>query len=195
VRAARPVVDRPVPAPAAVAALEDVDPVMARVFASRGVTGPEELNYELAHLAPVSLLRNVDAAVALLLSKRDRKITIVGDFDVDGATSTALVIRCLREFGFTDVDYLVPNRFEFGYGLTPEIVRIAAARDPGLLLTVDNGISSIAGVEEARRLGIAVLVTDHHLPGTELPQADVILNPNAGDDGFAISRVSGSRST
>jgi single-stranded-DNA-specific exonuclease len=180
-----------VPAPAAVAALEDVDPVMARVFASRGVTGPEELNYELAHLAPVSLLRNVDAAVALLLSKRDRKITIVGDFDVDGATSTALVIRCLREFGFTDVDYLVPNRFEFGYGLTPEIVRIAAARDPGLLLTVDNGISSIAGVEEARRLGIAVLVTDHHLPGTELPQADVILNPNAGDDGFPSRNLAG----
>jgi single-stranded-DNA-specific exonuclease len=180
-----------VPDPAALAALAGVDPVTASVFAARGVRDPGELDYELARLAPVSLLGNVDDAVSLLLSKRDRKITIVGDFDVDGATSTALVIRCLSEFGFADVDYLVPNRFEFGYGLTPEIVRIAAQRDPGLLLTVDNGISSIAGVAEAQRLGIAVLVTDHHLPGSELPAADVIVNPNAGDDGFPSPNLAG----
>ena len=190
-RAARPVVERPVPNPATLAALEGIDPVTARIFAARGVRGPEELDYGLARLAPVSLLGNIDAAVSLLLSNRDRKITIVGDFDVDGATSTALVMRCLKEFGFADVDYLVPNRFEFGYGLTPEIVGIAAEREPGLLLTVDNGISSIAGVAEARRLGIAVLVTDHHLPGGELPAADVIVNPNADDGGFPSRSLAG----
>jgi single-stranded-DNA-specific exonuclease len=190
-RAPRPVVERPLANRAALAALGDIDPVTARVFAARGVTGPGELDYGLARLAPVSRLGNIDAAVDLLLSHRDRKITIVGDFDVDGATSTALVIRCLRAFGFADVDYLVPNRFEFGYGLTPEIVRIAAEREPALLLTVDNGISSIAGVAEAHRLGIAVLVTDHHLPGHELPAADVIVNPNAGDDDFPSRNLAG----
>jgi single-stranded-DNA-specific exonuclease len=179
------------PDAAAMSAFSDVDPLMARVFASRGVTGPDELDYGLARLAPVSKLHNVDAAVELLLAKRDCRITIVGDFDVDGATSTALVIRCLRAFGFADVDYLVPNRFEFGYGLTPEIVRIAAGREPGLLVTVDNGISSIAGVAEANSLGIPVLVTDHHLPGAELPDADVIVNPNACGDSFPSPNLAG----
>jgi single-stranded-DNA-specific exonuclease len=190
-RFARPVVKRHLPDAATLAAFTNVDPIMARVFATRGVMSPEELDYGLARLAPVSKLGNVDAAVELLLSKRRGKITIVGDFDVDGATSTALMIRCLRAFGFGDVDYLVPNRFEFGYGLTPEIVRIAAQREPGLLVTVDNGISSIAGVMEARRLGIPVLVTDHHLPGTELPDAEVIVNPNAGDDSFPSRNLAG----
>ena len=127
----------------------------------------------------------------MLLSKRDSKITVIGDFDVDGATSSALVLRCLRAFGFPDVDYLVPNRFEFGYGLTPEIVRIAAERSPSLLITVDNGISSIAGVAEANGLGIPVLVTDHHLPGAELPEAEVIVNPNAGDGRFPSRNLAG----
>jgi single-stranded-DNA-specific exonuclease len=190
-KSARPVVERGLPDAAALAAFTDVDPLMARVFVTRGVMSPEELDYGLSRLAPVSKLRNVEAAVDLLLEKRDGKITIVGDFDVDGATSTALVIRCLRAFGFADVDYLVPNRFEFGYGLTPEIVRIAADRKPGLLITVDNGISSISGVAEARGRGIPVLVTDHHLPGAELPDADVIVNPNAGDDSFPSPNLAG----
>jgi single-stranded-DNA-specific exonuclease len=172
-------------------ALGDVDPVTARVFAARGVTSVEQLDYALSRLAPVSQLENVDAAVSLLLSKRDSKITVIGDFDVDGATSSALVLRCLRAFGFPDVDYLVPNRFEFGYGLTPEIVRIAAERSPSLLITVDNGISSIAGVAEANGLGIPVLVTDHHLPGAELPEAEVIVNPNAGDGRFPSRNLAG----
>ena len=185
------IVARPPPATAVLDALADVDPVTARVFAARGVTSIEQLDYALSRLAPVSLLDNVDAAVALLLSKRESKITVIGDFDVDGATSTALVMRCLREFGFPDVDYLVPNRFEFGYGLTPEIVRIAAQRSPGLLITVDNGVSCIAGVAEANSLGIPVLVTDHHLPGAELPDAEVIVNPNVGDGRFPSRNLAG----
>ncbi|HSG90831.1 MAG TPA: DHH family phosphoesterase, partial [Pseudomonadales bacterium] len=145
--------------------LHGVDPIIARLYAARGIRAPHELDYGLARLAPVSSLNGADAAVDLLRRYRDRRIIVVGDFDADGATSTALVVRCLRDFGFTDLDYLVPNRFDFGYGLTPEIVRVAAERSPGLLLTVDNGVSSIEGVAEANRLGIEVLVTDHHLPG------------------------------
>lgn len=190
-RAARPVVSRSPPSPSAIDALTDVDIVTARVFAARGITSIEQLDYALSRLAPVSLLDNVDAAVDLLLSKRESKITVIGDFDVDGATSSVLMLRCLREFGFPDVDYLVPNRFEFGYGLTPEIVRIAAEQSPGLLITVDNGISSIAGVAEANTLGIPVLVTDHHLPGAELPAAEVIVNPNVGDGRFPSRNLAG----
>jgi len=190
-KSARPIVARPLPGASVLDALADVDPVTARVFAARGVTSSEQLDYALTRLAPVSQLENVDAAVALLLSKRGSRITVVGDFDVDGATSSALVLRCLREFGFAEVDYLVPNRFEFGYGLTPEIVRIAAERSPGLLITVDNGISSIDGVAEANRLGIPVLVTDHHLPGAELPAAEVIVNPNAVEGQFPSRNLAG----
>ena len=163
----------------------------ARLFAMRGITVASELDYGLANLAPVSSLDNIDAAVELLLSKRDERIVVVGDFDVDGATSTALMLRCLREFGFKDVDYRVPNRFEYGYGLTPEIVRVAAASSPALIVTVDNGISSIAGVEEAKSFGIDVLVTDHHLPGEELPRADVIVNPNLPNSRFQSGNLAG----
>jgi single-stranded-DNA-specific exonuclease len=165
--------------------------VCARLFAMRGITGVSELDYGLANLAPVSSLDNIDAAVELLLSKRDERIVVVGDFDVDGATSTALMIRCLREFGFKDVDYRVPNRFEYGYGLTPEIVRVAAASSPALIVTVDNGISSLAGVDEAKSSGIDVLVTDHHLPGKDLPRADVIVNPNLPDSRFQSGNLAG----
>ena len=117
--------------PQALAALSALDPVSARLFAARGVSDPGQLDYGLSGLAPVSLLENADAAVDLLIAKRGARITVVGDFDVDGATSAALMLRCLREFGFADVDYLVPNRFEFGYGLSPEIVRVAADDSPG----------------------------------------------------------------
>ncbi|MBT8082743.1 MAG: single-stranded-DNA-specific exonuclease RecJ [Gammaproteobacteria bacterium] len=179
------------PSAAAMAALGDIDPVHARLFAMRGLAGPEELDYGLARLAPVSSLDNIDEAAELVIAHRERRIIVVGDFDVDGATSTALVLRCLREFGFGDVDYLVPNRFDYGYGLTPEIVSVAAQRDPALLLTVDNGISSIEGVEEANRLGIPVLVTDHHLPGENLPEATVILNPNLPGSAFPSTCLAG----
>jgi len=172
-------------------ALNAVDPLFARLYASRGVTTSEQLDYGLAGLAPVGSLDNIDAAVALLLEYRDKRIIVVGDFDVDGATSTALVLRCLHDFRFTDVDYLVPNRFEFGYGLSPEIVQVAADREPQLIITVDNGISSINGVKAAKEAGIAVLVTDHHLPAEELPDADVIVNPNLADSRFASRNLAG----
>ncbi len=157
----------------------------------RGLASAEELDYALARIAPVSALEHIDDAAALVIAKRHERIIVVGDFDADGATSTALVLRCLREFGFTDVEYLVPNRFEYGYGLSPEIVRVAAERSPGLLITVDNGISSIEGVAEANSLGIPVLVTDHHLPGSELPQAAVILNPNLDGSAFPSRNLAG----
>ncbi len=171
--------------------LSGLDPVLARIYAARGVTATSDLDYGLAQLAPVGRLDNVDAAVALLVCKRDERIVVIGDFDVDGATSTALFLRCLRDFGFTHVDYLVPNRFRFGYGLSPEIVALAAASGPGLIVTVDNGISSLAGVAAARSAGIEVLVTDHHLPGRTLPQASVIVNPNLPDSGFPGRNLAG----
>lgn len=157
----------------------------------RGVTTAAELDYALAGLAPVSELDNIDAAVDLLVAHRGRRIVVVGDFDVDGATSSALMMRCLAAFGFGDVDYLVPNRFEFGYGLTPEIVAVAAKCDPALIVTVDNGISSARGVRAARDAGIAVLITDHHLPGTELPNANVTVNPNLAGSRFPSRALAG----
>jgi single-stranded-DNA-specific exonuclease len=187
----RPVVKRPPPSDEALQQLSGIDPALARVFAMRGVTSLDELDYGLARLAPVSQLDNVDAGVELLLQHRKQRIVIIGDFDVDGATSTALMLRCLREFGFADVDYLVPNRFEFGYGLSPEIVDVAAQGNPALLVTVDNGISSIAGVARAQQLGIPVLVTDHHLPAAQLPAAEVIINPNLPDSKFPSRNLAG----
>lgn len=187
----RPIIVRPRPESSTIESLAGLDPILARLFAVRGVREIDELDYGLAKLAPVSLLGNIDAAVDLLLAKRDEMIIVIGDFDVDGATSTALMLRCLREFGFTAVEYLVPNRFEYGYGLTPEIVRVAADRSPGLIVTVDNGISSIAGVAEANTLGIPVLITDHHLPGDELPAAEVIVNPNLPGSAFPSRNLAG----
>jgi single-stranded-DNA-specific exonuclease len=168
-----------------------VDPVLARLYAARGLADGSELDYGLQGLAPVGSLNGITEAVALLLEHADKRITIIGDFDADGATSTALVIRCLRGFGIDNVDYLVPNRFKFGYGLTPEIVRVAAERSPDLLLTVDNGVSSIEGVEEAHSLGMKVLITDHHLPGKELPAADAMVNPNLDNNEFASPNLAG----
>lgn len=165
--------DRPLPA-----ALSRLDPLLARLYAARGVNDPSQLELGLGRLAPVGSLAGIAEAVEVLLAHRQRRIVVIGDFDADGATSTALVLRCLRDFGFEAVDYLVPNRFDFGYGLTPEIVRVAARSGPSLLVTVDNGISCLDGVAEARGLGIEVLITDHHLPGAELPPARAIVNPN-----------------
>ena len=190
-KTARPIVARPLPSQSAIAQLGDIDPVHARLYAMRGLTTAEDLDYSLASLAPVGALENVDDAARLVIANRERRIIIIGDYDVDGATSTALVIRCLRQFGFTDVEYLVPNRFEYGYGLSKEIVRVAAERSPDLLITVDNGVSSVSGVEEANALGIPVLVTDHHLPGDELPAAAAILNPNLKGSRFPSRNLAG----
>ena len=190
-KAARPIVCRSTPASSVIDRLGDIDPLHARLFAMRGLTSAEELDYSLARLAPVRALENIDEAASLVIAKRNERIIVVGDFDVDGATSTALVIRCLRAFGFSDVEYLVPNRFDYGYGLSPEIVRVAAERSPALLITVDNGISSIDGVAAANELGIPVLVTDHHLPGDEIPDAAVIVNPNLKGSQFPSRNLAG----
>lgn len=187
----RPIVTRRSKGVDGLASLPGVDPLLARVFTARGVTSEAELDYGLARLAPVSSLNHVNDAVELLLANRSRRVVIVGDFDVDGATSSALMLRVLREFGFLDVDYLVPNRFRFGYGLTPELVRVAARSAPDLIVTVDNGISSVAGVREARSAGIDVLVTDHHLPGADVPEADVIVNPNLAGSAFPSRNLAG----
>ncbi len=187
----RPIVARPMPSARNMAALGDIDPLHARLYAMRGLTEASQLDYGLAKLAPVGALESVDTAAELVIANRDRKIIVIGDFDVDGATSTALVLRCLRDFGFTDVEYLVPNRFEYGYGLTPEIVQVAARSSPALLITVDNGVSSVAGVAQANQLGIPVLVTDHHLPAEELPDAAVIVNPNLEGSRFPSRNLAG----
>ncbi len=170
----------------------DVHPVLARVYAARGVRTAAELSLALERLHPVGTLEGVDAAAELLARQRAAgRVLIIGDFDADGATSTALVVRALRAWAFATVDFLVPNRFEFGYGLTPEIVALAAERRPTLIVTVDNGMSSAAGVAAARERGIDVLVTDHHLPGAELPPANVIVNPNASGSRFASRALAG----
>ena len=187
----RPITPRRAPRSSQASDLDSLDPVLARLFAARGVTSPDQLDYGLAGLAPVRSLDGIDSAVELLLKHKQDRIVVIGDFDVDGATSTALMLRCLSAFGFSNVSYLVPNRFEFGYGLSPEIVQVAAERSPQLIVTVDNGISSLAGVSAAKEEGIAVLVTDHHLPAEELPEADVIVNPNLVGSTFASRNLAG----
>ena len=171
--------------------LQDLDPVIARIYRSRGIKDAADLDYALSRLLPISSLAGIDDAVNLLMKHKDGRIIIIGDFDADGATSTALVMRCLTQFGFADVGYLVPNRFKFGYGLTPGIVAVAAERKPQLLLTVDNGVSSIEGVADASRLGIDVLITDHHLPGKTLPAATAMLNPNLQGSDFGSPNLAG----
>jgi single-stranded-DNA-specific exonuclease len=166
--------------------------VVRRVYAARAVA-PDELECSLARLHPGESLSGLKPAVELLeaaLAERLR-ILVIGDFDADGATSSALAVRALRAFGHADVDYLVPNRFEYGYGLTPEIVELARERQPDLLITVDNGISSIAGTAAAKAAGMRVLITDHHLPGDTLPAADAIVNPNMHGDDFPSKHLAG----
>ena len=180
--------------PTADATLPDtLHPILRRIYAARGVLTAADLNHALTALHDFRGFRGMREAVALLAEclHRDLHILIVGDFDADGATSSALGVRALRALGARQVDYLVPNRFEYGYGLTPEIVAIAAQRHPDLIITVDNGISSHAGVTAARAAGMHVLVTDHHVPGTTLPDADAILNPNLPGDAFPSKCLAG----
>jgi single-stranded-DNA-specific exonuclease len=169
-------------------------PVLARVYSARGIEEPGQLEIDWSRLIPFARLKNATVmaqflAEAIALRKR---LLIVADYDSDGATACAVGIRALRKFG-AQVDYLVPNRFEYGYGLTPEIVRVAAASThrPDILITVDNGIASVEGVAEANRLGMQVLVTDHHLPGDTLPEAVVIVNPNQPGCDFPSKHLSG----
>ena len=167
-------------------------PVLQRIYLARGVRSAAELDISLARLLPVGTLEGIPAAVDLLLQHRSGgRVLVIGDFDADGATSTAMMVRALSSWGFAAVDFLVPNRFEFGYGLTPEIVALAATRSPTLIVTVDNGISSAPGVAEARSRGIDVLITDHHLPGARLPDANVIVNPNLAGSSFGSRSLAG----
>ena len=168
-------------------------PVLARIYRARNASGVDEADRSLERLLAPSGLKGIEPAVALLIEtlRSDGRILVVADFDADGATSCALGLRALRSLGAADVHYLVPNRFEFGYGLTPEIVALAAEQKPDLIITVDNGISSIEGVQAARHRGIDVLVTDHHLPGESLPAATVIVNPNQPGDSFPSKNLAG----
>ena len=168
-------------------------PVLRRVLRARGVSCPEELGQSLTQLHDFRTLTGVDAAAELLCAALDQqqRILIAADFDADGATSCAVAVRALRRMGAAEVGFIVPNRFEFGYGLSPELVTVAAQSKPDLIVTVDNGISSMEGVDAARRLGIRVLVTDHHLPGEALPAADAIVNPNLRGDPFPSKHLAG----
>ena len=171
---------------------EGLHPVLARVCAARGIHHRGELDDKLAGLIPPAELMNAERAAALLadaIASRKRML-IIADYDCDGATACAVGVRALSAFG-ASVGYLVPNRFEHGYGLTPEIVAIAARSKPDLLITVDNGIASVEGVDAARNAGIEVLITDHHLPGTELPRAAVIVNPNQPGCPFPSKSLAG----
>ena len=169
----------------------DLHAVLRRVYLGRGIASASELSVSLERLLPVGSLEQAEAAAELLERHRAGRVLVVGDFDADGATSTALMVRNLTRWGFAHVDFLVPNRFEFGYGLTPEIVALAATRSPSLIVTVDNGISSLAGVAAARERSIDVLVTDHHLPGATLPGANVIVNPNSPGARFGSRCLAG----
>jgi single-stranded-DNA-specific exonuclease len=171
---------------------EGLHPVLARVLAARGIGGRGEIDDALSGLVPPSELLNAGRAAALLADAiaAGKRMTIVADYDCDGATACAVGVRALSAFG-AKVQYLVPNRFEYGYGLTPEIVALAAQAKPDLLITVDNGIASVDGVEAAKRLGIEVLVTDHHLPGAELPRAAAIVNPNQPGCPFPSKNLAG----
>jgi single-stranded-DNA-specific exonuclease len=171
--------------------LPGVPPLLQRLYAARAVTSPDELDYGLAKLIAPDELLHIDKAAQLLADHLEKRILIIGDFDADGATSSAVGLLGLRALGAQHVDYLVPDRFRFGYGLTPGIVALACERKPDLIITVDNGISSIAGVAAAHDADIKVLVTDHHLPGDELPAADVIVNPNQPGDTFPSKSLAG----
>jgi single-stranded-DNA-specific exonuclease len=174
-------------------ALPDLHPVLRQVYLNRGVTHEQQLDRTLKNLPNYQRLSGIDKAVSLIKTaiKTDQKILIVADFDADGATSCAVAIRGLRMLGATNLDFVVPDRFKFGYGLTPEIVDVALELKPDLLITVDNGISSVEGVAHAIKKGCQVIVTDHHLPPKTLPNADAIVNPQLQGDEFPSKSLAG----
>ncbi|EOY8359198.1 single-stranded-DNA-specific exonuclease RecJ [Salmonella enterica subsp. salamae] len=171
----------------------DLPPLLRRLYASRGVRSARELERSVKGMLPWQQLSGIDNAVEILYNafREGIRIIVVGDFDADGATSTALSVLGMRALGCDNISYLVPNRFEDGYGLSPEVVDQAKARGAQLIVTVDNGISSHAGVAHAKTLGIPVIVTDHHLPGDTLPDADAIINPNLRDCEFPSKSLAG----
>ena len=168
--------------------------LLNRVYANRKIQSQDELDYSIANLLPYEKLKGISEAATLIANaiKNKLAITIVGDFDVDGATSTTVAVKSLYSMGAAKVDFIVPNRFEYGYGLTPEIVKVAVKQfTPDVIITVDNGISSIEGVKTAKELGLRVVVTDHHLPAASLPIADAIVNPNQADCSFPSKMLAG----
>ena len=170
-----------------------LSPLLRRLYLARGVTQAIEVDYRLSQLPHPDALHGIEHAAAILADAitEGQRVLVVGDFDADGATSSALAVKALRALGAAWVDYLVPNRFEFGYGLTPELVAVARNYSPDLILTVDNGISAHAGVAAAQALGIGVVVTDHHLPGESTPEALAIVNPHVQSPGFEGRHLAG----
>ena len=169
------------------------DDLLDRIFSARGIVEPSQLERGLTNLLSPADLPDIDVAAARLADavEQNQNILIVGDFDADGATSVALCLLALRAMGAVNVDFLVPNRFDYGYGLSPEIVQLAATRAPNVIVTVDNGVASVDGVAMANEAGIDVVVTDHHLPGDVLPDAHALVNPNVGDNAFASKSMAG----
>ncbi len=185
--------DTPIPDAFTSEPSETIPPLLQRIYSARGIRSIEQTTNDLSLLLKPDRLKDIENATALLVAalSEQQRILVVGDFDADGATSSTLAVLALRAMGAKFVDFLVPNRFEFGYGLTPEIVAVAKHYAPDLIVTVDNGISSIAGVEAANALGITVLVTDHHLPGEQLPAAAAIVNPNQPGCEFVSKNLAG----
>ncbi len=173
--------------------LSQLHPVLQRIYAARGIQTLDELDYRLTRLLHYQDLMGIDSAAVKIgqVIMQGQRIVIIGDFDTDGATSSALAVSALRSFGANFVDYLVPNRFHYGYGLSPEIVAVAMNLKPNLIITVDNGISNHEGVSAAKQAGVTVIITDHHLPGSCLPNADVIVNPQQVGDRFASKNLAG----
>lgn len=171
----------------------ELHPVLRHVLATRGIRSAADLDLSLERLLGYDCLSGITGGVDLLVCalKAQQRIVIVADFDADGATACAVAVRGLRLLGASKLGYIVPDRFRHGYGLSPEIVDAAKVREPDLLITVDNGISSLEGVERAKRYGMRVLITDHHLPGAQLPLADAIVNPNLPGDGFPSKHLAG----
>ncbi|MDC1322644.1 DHH family phosphoesterase, partial [Pseudomonadales bacterium] len=168
-------------------------PLLDRIYAARGISNVAEMDRKLSTLLSPEQLPDIGKAAMRLADavQKQEKILIVGDFDADGATSVALCMLALKSFGAVHVDFLVPNRFDFGYGLSPEIVQLAQTKHPDLIMTVDNGVASIAGVAEANAANIDVIITDHHLPGEQLPDALALVNPNLNDSGFPSKSMAG----
>ncbi|MBL4582091.1 MAG: single-stranded-DNA-specific exonuclease RecJ [Gammaproteobacteria bacterium] len=172
---------------------DSMHPLLRRVYSQRNIKDVEELELGLENLIPPRQFKGIIEAVQLLLDalQQQQRVLVVADFDADGATSCVVALKALRQFGFQHTDYIVPNRFDYGYGLTPEIVELAKTRNPDLIITVDNGISSIEGVLAAKAAGIKTLITDHHLPGVTAPDADAIVNPNQSGCDFPSKSIAG----
>ena len=172
---------------------DSMHPLLRRVYSQRKIKHVEELELGLENLIPPERFKGIDAAIELLIDalRHQQRVLIVADFDADGATSCVVALTALRQFGYQHTDYIVPNRFDYGYGLTPEIVELAKTRNPDLIITVDNGISSIEGVAAAKLAGIKTLITDHHLPGADAPNADAIVNPNQNGCNFPSKSIAG----